>query len=186
MAINIHPTAEVLSSQIGDGTTIWQFCVVLKGAIIGRNCNVNFNVFIENDVVIGDNVTVKSGVQLWDGLRIGSNVFIGPNATFTNDLAPRSKQYPDTFLSTIIEHGASIGANATILAGVTIGEYALVGAGSVVTRSVPPFTVWRGNPACQSGYITRCGVILDRELMDKSGGKYRLHHHEPIKINKDE
>ncbi len=182
MAVKIHPTAEVQSTQIGDGTSIWQFCVVLSGARIGHNCNINFNVFIENDVVLGDNVTVKPGVQLWDGLIIGNNVFIGPNATFTNDLAPRSKQYPDKFLNTVVEQGASIGANATILAGVTVGEFSLVGAGSVVTKNIPPFTVWRGNPAFQSGYITRNGTILDRELKDKSGGKYRLLHHEPVKI----
>lgn len=185
MAVKIHPKAEVHSNQIGEGATIWQFCVILQGAKIGRNCNINFNVFIENDVIIGDNVTIKPGVQLWDGLRIGNNVFIGPNATFTNDLSPRSKQYPEKFISTDIKEGASIGANATILAGVRIGEYALVGAGSVVTRSIPPFTVWRGNPARHSGYIIKDGTILNLDLTDKYGSKYKLHGFEPIKSDNE-
>ena len=137
MAVKIHPTAEVQTKQIGSGTTIWQFCLVLEKAEIGKNCNISFNVFIENDVVIGDNVTIKSGVQVWDGLRIEENVFIGPNATFTNDLLPRSKHYPEKFAETQIRKGASIGANATILAGIEIGEYAMIGAGSVVTKNVP-------------------------------------------------
>jgi UDP-2-acetamido-3-amino-2,3-dideoxy-glucuronate N-acetyltransferase len=147
--MKIHPLADVHSTDIGEGTTIWQFCVILKGAKIGSNCNINCQVFIENDVVIGDNVTIKPGVQLWDGITIEDNVFIGPNATFTNDLKPRSKQYPKFFLKTIVKNGASIGANATILPGVTIGEHALIGAGSVVLNDVPPNSVWAGNPAKQ-------------------------------------
>lgn len=147
MAIKIHPTAEVQAKQIGDGTTIWQFCVVLEKARIGKNCNINFNVFIENDVIIGDNVTIKPGVQLWDGIRIGNNVFIGPNVTFTNDKYPRSKQYPDHFQNTVIGNGASIGAGSVILGGVSIGENALIGAGSVVTKNVPANELWLGNPA---------------------------------------
>lgn len=178
----IHPTSEVQTEQIGKGTTIWQYCVILKGAEIGKNCNINFNVFIENDVIIGDNVTVKSGVQLWDGLRIGNNVFIGPNATFTNDLVPRSKVYPESFEMTIIEEGASIGANATIVAGNVIGSFSMVGAGSVVTKSIPPFTIWYGNPARKKGFITRSGTVLNDKLSDKSGKVYKLIEGEPILI----
>ncbi len=147
----IHPLSDVQSSQIGPGTRIWQFCVILPGARIGADCNINAQVLIENDVVLGDRVTVKSGVQLWDGLRVADDVFIGPNATFTNDPTPRSKQYPARFQTTRIERGASIGANATILGGVTIGEGALIGAGSVVTRDVPAGELWVGNPARSRG-----------------------------------
>ena len=152
MTIEIHPLADVKTQDIGANTRIWQFCVVFAGAKIGANCNICAQVLIENDVVIGDNVTVKSGVQLWDGLRIADNVFIGPNTTFTNDLFPRSKVYPDQFLKTIIKTNASIGANATILPGVTIDEGAMVGAGAVVTRSVPPNAIVVGNPARIVGY----------------------------------
>ena len=147
MLKNIHPLADVQSQAIGEGTRIWQFSVILAGAKIGTNCNICAQVFIENDVVIGDSVTIKNGVQLWDGLRIENNVFIGPNVTFTNDLFPRSKRYPAQFLQTIVKSGASIGANATILPGVTIGEGAMVGAGSVVTKDVPASAVVIGNPA---------------------------------------
>ena len=124
---------------------------------------------IENDVKLGNNVTVKSGVQLWDGVTLEDNVFIGPNVTFTNDKVPRSKMYPDLFLKTLIKKGASIGANSTIVAGHTIGEYAFVGAGSVVTKDIPANTVWYGNPAVHHGYITNEGVLLDLERKDKNG-----------------
>lgn len=147
MTSNIHPLADVKSNDIGEGTRIWQFCVVFAGARIGANCNICAQVLIEGDVIVGDNVTIKSGVQLWDGVRIEDNVFLGPNATFTNDLLPRSKVYPESFLQTIVKKGASIGANATILPGVTIGENAMVGAGAVVTKDVAAGTVVIGNPA---------------------------------------
>lgn len=143
----IHPSSEVQTNQIGNNTIIWQFCVILKGAKIGDNCNINFNVFIENDVIIGNNVTVKSGVQLWDGVRLGNNVFIGPNVTFTNDKFPHSKKYPDQFLKTFIEDGVSIGAGSVILGGITIGKNAMIGAGSVVTKNIPSSELWIGNPA---------------------------------------
>ncbi|WP_269633919.1 acyltransferase [Pelomonas sp. BJYL3] len=151
----IHPLSDVQTSAIGPGTRVWQFCVILPGARIGADCNINAQVLIENDVVLGDRVTVKSGVQLWDGLRVADDVFIGPNATFTNDPTPRSKQYPASFQTTRIERGASIGANATILGGVTIGEGALIGAGSVVTRDVPAGELWVGNPARSRGPAPR-------------------------------
>lgn len=160
MNYKIHNLADVQTKNIGEKTQIWQFCVVLKNAKIGKNCNINCNVFIENDVVIGDNVTIKPGVQVWDGVVLENNVFIGPNVTFTNDLIPRSKQYPVEFAKTLIKEGASIGANSTIIAGNIIGENALIGAGSVVTKNVPANTVWFGNPAKQRGTINNKGEIL--------------------------
>ena len=160
--IRIHPSSEVLS----------QYCIVLPGAEIGSNCNICANVLIENDVKLGNNVTVKSGVQLWDGVTLEDNVFIGPNVTFTNDKVPRSKMYPDLFLKTLVKKGASIGANSTIMAGHTIGEYAFIGAGSVVTKDIPANTVWYGNPAVHHGYITNEGILLDLEKKDKNGLEY--------------
>ncbi|WP_296615877.1 WxcM-like domain-containing protein [Sphingomonas sp.] len=143
----VHPAGLCESTHVGSGTRVWAFAHILPGARIGRDCNVCDHVFIENDVVVGDAVTIKCGVQLWDGLRVGDNVFIGPNATFTNDLHPRSKQYPETFAETVIGDGASIGANATILPGIRIGRGAMVGAGAVVTRDVPAHATVVGNPA---------------------------------------
>jgi len=158
----IHSTADVQTSAIGEGTTVWQFAVILKGAVIGSNCNVNCHTFIENDVTIGDRVTVKSGVFLWDGLRVADDVFIGPSVTFTNDKYPRSKQYPGSFQLTQILRSVSIGANATILGGVTIGEYAMVGAGAVVTKDVPAFSLVYGNPARVIGKVNERGEITEK------------------------
>jgi len=170
----IHPLSDVQSAQIGENTNIWQFCVVLAGARIGSDCNLCAHVLVENDVTIGNRVTVKSGVQLWDGVTVEDDVFLGPNVTLTNDLVPRSKHYPERFERTVIRRGASIGANSTIVAGCSIGEYAFIGAGSVVTKNIPPYTVWYGNPAAHRGYITRNGVLLDMELKDKSGKIHTL------------
>lgn len=147
--MKIHATADVQSLKIGEGTVVWQFAIILPGAVVGKNCNINCHTFIENDVIVGDNVTVKAGVFLWDGLRVEDNVFIGPNATFVNDIYPRSKAYPDAFKQTIIKKGASIGANATIMGGITIGENAMIGAGAVVLNDIPAGTTWVGNPARQ-------------------------------------
>ena len=147
MNSRIHPSADVASEAIGRGTRIWQFVVVLPGAQIGQDCNVCSHCLIENDVVVGDRVTIKSGVQLWDGLRVGDDVFIGPNATFTNDKHPRSRNTDFVKLMTVIEKGASIGAGAVVLPGIRIGENALVAAGAVVTRDVPANTCVAGNPA---------------------------------------
>lgn len=141
------PFSDVQSQSIGEGTKIWQFVVVLPGAVIGNDCNICSHCFIENDVQVGDRVTVKCGVQLWDGTVIENDVFIGPNVTFSNDNFPRSKVYPDTFAKTIVREGASIGANATILPGIEIGKGAMIGAGSVVTKNVPENAVVAGNPA---------------------------------------
>ncbi|WP_342119166.1 acyltransferase [Pseudoduganella sp. OTU4001] len=143
----VHALADCQCTQIGAGSRVWQFTVVLAGARIGSNCNINSHCFIENDVVVGDNVTVKCGVYLWDGLRVGNDVFIGPNVTFTNDKKPRSKVYPDAFLPTVLGDGASIGAGAVILPGLTIGRRAMIGAGAVVTRDVPDGGVVYGDAA---------------------------------------
>lgn len=160
----IHPLADVASKNIGKETKIWQYVIILKNAKIGEKCNINCNVFIENDVIIGDEVTIKPGVQVWDGLRIADKVFIGPNVTFTNDFLPRSKKYPDKFLETNIQEGASIGANSTILGGVIIGKYAMVGAGSVVTKDVSNNALVYGNPAKAHGYVCKCGNKLDKSF----------------------
>lgn len=161
----IHKLSDVHSTNIGKNTNIWQFCVVLGDAIIGMNCNINAQVLIENDVKIGDNVTIKSGVQVWDGITIENNVFIGPNVTFTNDFTPRSKQYPNKFLKTLIKIGSSIGANSTIIGGLIIGEHAMIGAGSVLTKNVGKQELWYGNPAIHNGYVCKCGEKCDESLI---------------------
>lgn len=143
----IHDLSDVQSDQIGRGTSIWQFCVVLPGARIGANCNICSHVFVESDVVIGDRVTIKCGVQLWDGLTIEDDAFVGPNVTFTNDRYPPSDDFSRKIERTRIGKGASLGANATILPGVVVGEGAMVGAGSVVTKDIPAGELWLGNPA---------------------------------------
>ena len=143
----IHPKADVKSTQIGRGTTIWQFVVVLSGAVIGEEVNICAHCLIENEVTVGNRVTVKSGVQLWDGVTLEDDVFIGPNVTFTNDRHPRSKHYPETFPKTTVCKGASIGGGAVLLPGVRIGAGAMVGAGAVVLHDVPPGVTVVGNPA---------------------------------------
>jgi UDP-2-acetamido-3-amino-2,3-dideoxy-glucuronate N-acetyltransferase len=175
---NIHPLADVQCKSIGEGTQIWQFAIVLPGANIGRHCNINCHTFIENDVVIGDYVTVKSGVYIWDGIRVEDHVFIGPNVTFTNDHFPRSRQRPEQFRGACLKNNASIGANATILGSVTIGSYALVGAGSVVTRDVPDHALVYGNPARQHGWVDENGIPLRQidkaKWQSESGKEYRV------------
>jgi len=155
----VHEKGLCEATEVGEGTRIWAFAHVLPGARIGRDCNLCDHVFVENDVVIGDRVTVKSGVQLWDGVRLGDDVFVGPNATFTNDPFPRSKRRPERFLTTVVEPGASICANATLLPGLTIGAGALVGAGAVVTHDVPPKAIVYGNPARITGYVGTGGHV---------------------------
>jgi len=167
MQMTIHPLADVQSQSIGAGTQIWQFSVVLKGAAIGENCNLNCHTFVENDVVIGSNVTLKAGVFLWDGITVEDNVFIGPNATFINDKFPRSKQYPERNLRTTLRFQCSIGANATIQGGITIGRYAIVGAGAVVTKDVPDYALVIGSPARVAGWVDEHGNKL-QELPDGS------------------
>jgi acetyltransferase-like isoleucine patch superfamily enzyme/dTDP-4-dehydrorhamnose 3,5-epimerase-like enzyme len=152
MSVFVHPQGLCESRSVGEGTRVWAFAHVLPGARIGRDCNICDHVFVENDVVVGDRVTVKCGVQLWDGLRIADDVFIGPNATFTNDPFPRSKQHRTPLVTTLAQ-GASIGANATILPGISVGRDAVVGAGAVVTNSVPARAIVTGNPARIVGYV---------------------------------
>jgi acetyltransferase-like isoleucine patch superfamily enzyme len=163
--MKIHPLSDVQSIHIGEGTTVWQFAVVLPNAVIGDNCNINCHTFIENDVILGNNVTVKSGTYIWDATRIEDDVFLGPNVVFTNDLRPRSKQrvaYPVT----TIRKGASIGANTTILAGVTVGAYAMTGIASVITRDVPSHALVYGNPAKIKGWVDKRGCKLNQVSED--------------------
>ncbi len=149
-----HQNSIVESGAIGRDTRIWAFAHILPGAVIGDDCNICDHVFIENDVQLGNRVTIKSGVQLWDGIRIEDDVFVGPNVAFTNDPFPRSKQYPEKYSLTVVKQGASIGANATILPGLTIGQNAMIGAGAVVTKDVPPNSIVVGNPARIVNYVT--------------------------------
>ena len=166
----IHELADVQTQNIGEGTRIWQFVVILKEAQIGKNCNINCHCFVENDVIIGDNVTLKSGVYIWDGIRIANHVFIGPNVTFVNNPKPRSQHYPEKHIGANIEEGVSIGANATIMGNLTIGKYALIGAGSVVTKDIAPYTLWYGNPAEHKGFVTKEGKTLSLDLKEKTTG----------------
>jgi len=164
----VHPNALCESDAIGDGTRIWAFAHVLPGAKIGADCNVCDGVFIEGDVIVGDRTTIKCGVQLWNGVRIADDVFVGPNATFTNDHFPRSKKYPEKFLETIVQSGASIGANATILPGITIGSGAMIGAGAVITRSVPANAIVVGNPARITGYVSSQSRTAETSAVDNA------------------
>lgn len=162
--------SDIQTNKIGKNTRIWQFCVILPDAEIGDNCNICSHVFIENEVRIGNNVTIKSGVQLWDGITIEDDVFLGPNVTFTNELVPRSRVINKfNFKNTIVRRGASIGANTTVLPGVEIGEYAFIGAGSLINKIIPPNTLWYGSPATQHGYVTNSGIILDVNMREKNG-----------------
>jgi UDP-2-acetamido-3-amino-2,3-dideoxy-glucuronate N-acetyltransferase len=173
----IHRFSDVQSLSIGEGTRIWQFSIVLAKARIGSQCNVCSHVFIENDVTIGDRVTVKGGVQLWDGITLEDDVFIGPNATFVNDLNPRSRPATWKLSRTTLRHGASIGANATVLP-VTIGCWAIVAAGSIVTRDVPNYALIVGNPGRQVGWVCQCGQKLnflpDHTSICSCGKSYKL------------
>lgn len=168
MSVYVHPQGLCESEEVGDGTRIWAFAHVLPGARLGREVNVCDHVFIENDVVVGDRVTLKSGVQLWDGVRLEDDVFVGPNATFTNDRFPRSRVYPERFVETVVQKGASIGANATILPGMTIGRNAMVGAGAVVTRPVPPNALVVGNPARIHGYVDFREKLADDRASERT------------------
>jgi acetyltransferase-like isoleucine patch superfamily enzyme len=183
----IHPLSEVKTKFIGKNTTIWQFSVILDNAIIGNNCNINCHVFIENNVIIGNSVTVKSGVCLWDGIKIEDNVFIGPNATFTNDPTPRSKKYPQDFQNTILKRNCSIGAAAIVLGGISIGEFAMVGAGSLVTKNVPARALVIGSPAKIVAWLNEdCTKMTPngKDFIDNNGNKWIQQGEELIKSSK--
>jgi UDP-2-acetamido-3-amino-2,3-dideoxy-glucuronate N-acetyltransferase len=181
----IHPSSDVKTINIGPNTIVWQYAIILERAVIGSNCNINCHTFIENDVIIGDNVTIKSGVYLWDGIVINENVFVGPNVTFTNDKYPRSKMYPKEFQRTIIGRNASIGAGSIILGGINIGAFALVGAGSVVTKDIPDFALVIGNPAKIVGWVDNDGNKLelkDGKLYAKDGKTFIVENNILISI----
>lgn len=156
----VHEKAVCETAHVGSRTRIWAFAHILPGARIGADCNVCDGVFVENDVQVGDRVTIKSGVQLWDGVRLGDDVFVGPNVTFANDKFPRSRAYQGRIPETVVEQGASLGANCTILPGVRIGRQAMIGAGSVVTADVPPFAIVMGNPSRITGYVDSAGRAM--------------------------
>ncbi len=182
-----HPTALVETDQVGEGTRIWAFAHVMAGAVVGAECNIGDHAFIETGAVLGRGVTVKNGAQVWKGVHLGDHVFVGPGVVFTNDVRPRSARLPllaerarpeaEWLVETWVEEGASIGANATIVAGVRIGAFAMVGAGSVVTRDVPPHTLVVGNPARARGRVTAEGGLLraegDRWVDPRSGRVYK-------------
>jgi UDP-2-acetamido-3-amino-2,3-dideoxy-glucuronate N-acetyltransferase len=163
----IHSHALVETESIGSGTRIWAFAHVMAGAVIGEGCNICDHTYVDEDVVIGDRVTIKAGVFVIDGMRIGDDVFIGPNATFTNDRFPRSKQ-PFNYEPMVIGSGATIGAGVILLPGVCVGEGAMVGAGAVVTKDVPPFTVVVGNPARVIRAVTEAERIPDQRLVNSA------------------
>jgi UDP-2-acetamido-3-amino-2,3-dideoxy-glucuronate N-acetyltransferase len=181
----IHRLSDVQTNKIGLNTNIWQFCIILPDAEIGDFCNINAQVFIENQVKIGDRVTIKSGVQIWDGITIESDVFVGPNVTFTNDLLPRSKKYSKDFPKTIVKRGASIGANSTILPGIIIGEYSMIGAGTLVQKDVPRNAIVIGNPSRIIGWISDSGKKLQKlygNYFDDDGNKYLLENNKLLKL----
>ncbi len=155
-----HELALVESDDVGEGTRVWCWSHVMRGARIGKNCNIGEHCFIETNVVLGDGVTVKNGVAVWDGVTAEDDVFLGPNAVLTNDMRPRSRSSDFTPSKTLLKKGCSIGANATVLCGVTVGQYALVGAGSVVTRDVPDYAVVFGNPGRMQDFACHCGEPL--------------------------
>jgi len=161
----VHPTADVQSEAIGAGTTIWQFVVVLSGARIGCDCNLNCHTFVEGGASLGNRVTLKSGVYVWSGVTLEDDVFVGPNATFSNDLRPRSRQ-AKAAVPTLVKQGASIGAGAMLLCGVTVGRFAMVGMGAVVTRDVPDHALVMGVPASVRGWVDEQGVRLQAESDD--------------------
>lgn len=181
-----HELSDVKSTKIGSDTKVWQFAIILEGAVIGENCNINCHTFIENDVIIGNNVTIKSGVYLWDGIKIEDNVFVGANAAFINDKYPRSKKYPAKFSEILVKKGSSIGANATILGGIVIGSYAIVGAGAVVTKDIPNFALVYGNPAQIKGWVNESGEILTQKseniYFDKAGNLYTVENSKLLKM----
>jgi UDP-2-acetamido-3-amino-2,3-dideoxy-glucuronate N-acetyltransferase len=174
-SVFVHEKALCESVEIGPRTRVWAFAHVMAGARIGANCNICDNVFIESGAIVGDGVTVKNNVLIWDKVTIGDEVFLGPNVVFTNDLNPRAavKKLPSELVSTHVERGATIGANATVVCGVTVGEFAFVGAGAVVTMDVPQHGLVLGNPARLTGWACRCGRRLPASFRCECGRVYR-------------
>ena len=170
MNVFVHPQSICESVDIGDGTSVWAFAHVLAGASIGSNCSVGDGVFIENDVIVGDRVTIKPGVQMWGEITLQDNVFVGPNATFPSDRYPNTQNVTHESKRTIVQNGATVGANATVLPGVTVGAGAMVGAGSVVTRDVPPHGVVVGNPARFTGYTNTASMNSGEPTLGNSRG----------------
>ena len=170
-----HEHALVESEAIGAGTRVWAFAHVMEGAVLGRDCNVCDHVFVEGGVVVGDRVTIKNGVAIWDKVTLEDEVFVGPNAVFTNDPLPRAafKKPPERFLPTVASRGAAIGANATIVCGVTVGTHALVGAGAVVVRDVPAHALVVGNPGRRTAWVCACGEKLRVDFICACGRRYR-------------
>jgi len=185
----VHEKALCESEKIGENTRIWAFSHVMKGVIIGKDCNLGDCSFVESGVRIGDRVTIKNGVSVWDGVEIEDDVFLGPNCVLTNDLLPRSKVYHNENIKTILRKGASIGANATIICGTTIGEYALVGAGAVVTKNVEPYSLVIGNPARHKYFVSILGEKLNFNnncAFDSRGNKYIIENNIVSKVEKTE
>jgi len=176
MTTFIHPQALCESAHIGEGTRVWAFAHVLPGAVVGRDCNLCDHSFVESGAVVGDRVTVKNSVAIWDGVTIEDEVFIGPNVAFTNVVTPRVgfKQAREQFGKTVVRRGATLGANATIVCGLSIGEYAFVGAGAVVTRDVPAHALVVGNPARRTGWVCLCAKRLAADLTCACGRRWRL------------
>jgi UDP-2-acetamido-3-amino-2,3-dideoxy-glucuronate N-acetyltransferase len=174
-SVFVHKLALCESSEIGPRTRVWAFAHVLPGARIGADCNVGDHAFVEGEAVIGDSVTVKNNVSVWDGVTVEDEVFLGPNMVFTNDPRPRagSKKGRDGWLPTLVRRGATIGANATILCGVTVGRFAFVGAGSVVTAHVADHALVVGNPAREVGWACECGQRLPANLVCSCDRKYQ-------------
>jgi UDP-2-acetamido-3-amino-2,3-dideoxy-glucuronate N-acetyltransferase len=184
----VHPLALCESTDIGKNTRIWAFSHVMKDVKIGEDCNFGDHSFVESNVDIGNRVTVKNGVAIWHGVTIEDDVFLGPNCVLTNDLFPRSKAYHSEDIPTLIKKGASIGANATIICGITIGEYAMVGAGAVVKKNVLPFNLVAGVPARVIGYVSLNGDKLEfdsNNIARDSSGNYYRKENEMIEIIRD-
>lgn len=181
----IHDLAQVFSDKIGEGTKIWQFAIVLEGAKIGKDCNINCHTLIEGKAKIGDRVTIKPGVYVWDGVCLEDDVMVGPNATFTNDKWPKSKNSAFVLEETIVKQGSSIGANATILCGISIGSYALIAAGSLVTKSVPDRALMMGSPAKIAGWMNEDGTRMMEDngfFIDNKGQSWKVLNNELVKV----
>jgi acetyltransferase-like isoleucine patch superfamily enzyme len=181
----IHDLAQVFSDKIGGGTKIWQFAIVLEGAEIGKECNINCHTLIEGKAKVGDRVTIKPGVCIWDGVSLEDDVMVGPNVTFTNDKWPKSKNKDFILEETKVKQGASIGANATILCGISIGAYSLIAAGALVTKSVPDRSLMIGSPAKVSGWMNEDGTRMIKEndfYIDNKGNSWKVLNNELIRV----